>query len=126
MAPNHVRFPLLALAAAAALASAPISAHAGSELNAAQAKKLFNDRGCNACHESGEQRIGPSYQVVALRYSGEYSADPAALIGKLAQKIRFGGAGAWGFIPMISNPSISQEEAESIGRWIMGLKPASP
>lgn len=126
MAPNHARSPLLALAAAALLASAPISAHAGPELNAAQAKKLFNDRGCNACHGTEDPRIGPPYQVVALRYSAEYAADPAALIDKLAQKIRFGGAGAWGFIPMISNPSISQEEAESISRWIMGLKPGSP
>lgn len=95
------------------------------ELDAASAKKRFNDRGCNACHEVGEQRIGPPYQLVALRYASEYDADPAALIDKLATKIRHGGAGAWGQVPMISNPNIDAAEAESISRWIMSLRPAA-
>lgn len=125
MSSRHT-FLLPAFAALALLAASAFPAHAGSELDAAQAKKLFNVRGCNACHEAGEQRIGPSYQVVAMRYSGEFTTDPDGLIGKLAAKIRHGGAGAWGFVPMISNPSISQEEAESISRWIMGLRPATP
>lgn len=114
------------LATVVLLAAVTPTAHAGSELDAKQAKKLFNDRGCNACHEAREQRIGPSYQVVSLRYTGEFKADPAAVIGKLAAKIRHGGAGAWGAVPMISNPSISQEEAESISRWIMTLGPDAP
>lgn len=124
MSPRH-SFLLPVFAATALLAAVTSTAHA-SELDAAQAKKLFNVRGCNACHEAGEQRIGPSYQVVAMRYSGEFTTDPAGLIGKLAAKIRHGGAGAWGFVPMISNPSISQEEAESISRWIMSLRPVTP
>ena len=113
--------------AVALLAILSFSVHAQAELDAAQAKSLFNVRGCNACHETGEQRIGPPYQVVALRYAAAYAADPVALIDQLAVKIRHGGAGAWGSVPMVSNPSISQEEAESISRWIMGLKqPTSP
>ena len=63
---------------------------------------------------------------MALRYSSEFATDPVGLIDKLAVKIRHGGAGAWGFVPMISNPSISQSEAESISRWIMSLKPVAP
>lgn len=125
MSSRHT-FVLPVFATLALLAALTSPAHAGTELDAVQAKKLFNVRGCNACHEAAEQRIGPSYQVVAMRYSGEFASDPAALIGKLAAKIRHGGAGAWGFVPMISNPSISQEEAESISRWIMSLKPVTP
>ena len=122
----HARSPLPALAATALFAAVSFSAHATSDLDAAQARKLFNTRGCNACHEANEQRIGPSYQVVAMRYSGEFAADPVGLIDKLAVKIRYGGAGAWGTVPMVSNPAIPQDEAESISRWIMSLKPPAP
>lgn len=113
----------LCRAAAALLLSASLSA-TGAPLDAAGAKRLFNDRGCNACHETGEQRIGPPYQAVALRYSADHERDPAAVEAALAAKIRFGGAGAWGFVPMISNPAIDQDEALRITRWIMGLKEA--
>ncbi len=97
---------------------------AAAELDDASAKKLFNDRGCNACHEAEGQRIGPPYLAVALRYSGAYKQDPQAQLDALAAKIRFGGAGAWGFVPMISNPNISEDEAQDIARWILDLKPA--
>ncbi len=120
---RHARSAGPALAALALLAALAIPAHAAPDLDAAQAKKLFNTRGCNACHESHEQRIGPSYQVVALRYSGEFAADPVGMVDRLAVKIRYGGAGAWGMVPMVSNPAISQEEAASISRWILALKP---
>lgn len=125
MTTRPARTPFPVIAAAMLLASISSSAPAA-ELDAAQAKTLFNTRGCNACHGAEEQRIGPSYQVVSMRYSGEFAADPVALIEKLATKIRYGGAGAWGMVPMVSNPSISQAEAESISRWIMSLKPPAP
>ncbi|TDU31288.1 cytochrome c551/c552 [Panacagrimonas perspica] len=122
------RSPFHGLAAATLLAAFSFSfaAHAEAELDAAQAKKLFNARGCNACHGAEEQRIGPSYQVIAMRYSGEYATDAVGLVEKLATKIRYGGTGAWGMVPMISNPTISQVEAESISRWILSLKPPAP
>lgn len=114
------------LVAAVVLAASPWSALAAPVLDSAQAKSLFNTRGCNACHEAEEQRIGPSYQVVALRYAGERAADPVGTVDKLAAKIRHGGAGAWGSVPMVSNPAISAAEAESISRWILDYKAAAP
>lgn len=92
-------------------------------LTDAQAKTLFNERGCNACHAVDEQRIGPPFRIVALRYAGDYAKDPDALTSRLAQKVRFGGAGAWGYIPMVANPTVSADEAQTIARWILGLKP---
>ena len=94
------------------------------ELDDADAKLAFRLRGCNACHEVDEQRIGPPYRAIALRYAADHASDPLARENALAAKIRFGGAGAWGVVPMISNPSISQDEAISIARWIMRLQQA--
>lgn len=91
------------------------------DLDDAGAKQFFNAKGCNACHANNEMRIGPPYIAVAARYAAEPRDERIAL---LAAKIRAGGAGAWGTIPMISNPSVSQEDAERVVRWIFTLTPA--
>jgi cytochrome c len=93
-----------------------------SPLTDAQAKKLFNARSCNACHEVDETRIGPAYRAVALRYR---DGSPDTL-SWLATKIVVGGAGSWGAVPMISNPAVSPDEARAIARWILGLARSEP
>jgi cytochrome c len=105
----------LALALTSALAAAASAAE--SALTDAQAKKLFNVRSCNACHEVEEPRIGPPYRAVALRYR---QGAPDTL-DWLATKIRHGGAGSWGNVPMISNPAVSRDEARAMARWILDL-----
>lgn len=84
----------------------------------ASAKKFFNDRGCNACHGLDEQRIGPSYRNVAARYAG----DGPGQVDRLITKIRLGGGGAWGVVPMISNPNVAPDEAEKVVRWILSQR----
>ena len=90
------------------------------ELDDAAAKQLFNAKGCNACHATQEMRIGPPYVAVAARYAADPREERVAL---LATKILEGGAGAWGYVPMISNPSLSREDAERVARWILALQP---
>lgn len=119
MASAVARYILASLAVLPFAACPAVGAAAG--LDAASAKKFFNDKGCNACHGLDEARIGPPYQAIAARYA----ADPSGRVEKLAAKIRFGGAGAWGVVPMISNPRVSQEEAEAVAQWILNLRPAN-
>lgn len=90
--------------------------------NDSTARAFFNAHQCNACHEVDEQRIGPAFRDVAIRYE---DASPNH-IDWLAQKILHGGAGSWGFVPMVSSPDVSQEDARAISRWIFELdeKPA--
>lgn len=92
------------------------------ELTDAEAKRLFNERRCNACHAVDEMRIGPPFRAVALRYQ---DGAPES-IERLATKIIVGGAGAWGNVPMVANPAISPEEARAIVRWILPLARAKP
>lgn len=108
--------PLAALVAVAATASA-----AAPTLTDAQAKKFFNDNGCNACHGADEFRIGPSYRAVALRYADASSET----VDWLAAKVVNGGAGSWGVVPMIGNPAIAREDARAIARWILQLSDSS-
>ena len=111
------RFAAATLLALVAGGSAP-AAESGA-LSDADAKKLFNARSCNACHAVDETRIGPAFRSIALRY---HDTSPAT-VDWLAVKIVHGGAGAWGSVPMVSNPAISPQEARALARWILALKP---
>ena len=100
---------------AIALFSAPARA---ADLSDAEAKRFFNDHGCNACHAVDEARIGPPFRAVAIRYAANAEA-----LATLTQKVRFGGAGSWGTVPMISYPTLAEEDAQAVTRWILNLKP---
>lgn len=91
------------------------------DLSEVAARAFFNDKGCNACHGVDETRIGPSYRIIAARYAGA----PADVVAFLGWKIRWGGAGAWGVVPMISHPAVSSQEADAAVRWILGLEGSS-
>lgn len=102
-----------------ALAALAIPASAAAEFDDQTAKSFFNLHGCNACHATAEYRIGPPYEAVGVRWA----SDPEGRVQILAAKIRHGGAGAWGMVPMISNLRITPEEAEAISRWILRQRP---
>jgi len=99
---------LVAVVAAAALGHAS-PAHADAEL--ARAKN------CMACHAVDKKLIGPSYKDVALKYANDKNAVPL-----LAKKVRDGGVGVWGQIPMPANPQVSAEEAAKLVNWVLGQK----
>jgi len=98
------------------------SASTESRWSDAQAKKFFNDAGCNGCHATDETRIGPSYRSIAMRYAGE----PVAEANRLTLKIQRGGGGAWGWVPMVSNPRLSSEQTRDAVTWILQLPEQAP
>lgn len=80
-------------------------------------RELLTKRACLSCHTLERPLIGPPFAVVAERYRG----DPAAR-GQLAQKIRAGGAGAWGSVAMPPNTGISDAELKTIIDWVLSRK----
>jgi cytochrome c len=80
-------------------------------------QELFNRSNCLACHGIDQKRVGPSMKQVAARYRGDAGA-PA----KLAHKIREGGAGAWGELPMPPQPQVSEADAKALAVFILALK----
>jgi len=78
---------------------------------------LFKQSGCLACHSIDKQAIGPSYAEVAAKYRG----DPFAAT-KLAEKIKKGGAGAWGKVPMPPHPALSEADLKTMVNYILALK----
>jgi len=54
---------------------------------------------------------------VAAKYASD--KDAAA---KLAKKIREGGTGVWGQVPMPANPQVSEADALTLAKWVMTVK----
>lgn len=87
------------------------AAHAQSPEELAKAKN------CLACHMVDKKLVGPSYKEVAAKYAGQKDA-----VAKLSQKVRAGGVGVWGQVPMPANPQVNEKEAETLVQWILSLK----
>ena len=84
---------------------------------AAQAsEELAKKYNCLACHQTDKKLVGPSYQEVAAKYKGQ--ADAPAL---LAKKVKEGGVGVWGQIPMPPNPTVPDADLKALVAWVLGM-----
>ena len=72
---------------------------------------------CLTCHKIDEPMTGPSYRAIAEKYAGA----PNDAITALASTIIKGGSGNWGNVPMTPHPSLSQDDAETMVRYILEL-----
>jgi cytochrome c len=91
----------------AALAALP--AHAQEDL----AKK----NNCFACHAVDKKVVGPAYKDVAAKYRNDKTAE-----AKLVDKVKKGGSGVWGQIPMPPNSAVSDADVKTLVHWILSLK----
>lgn len=72
---------------------------------------------CLTCHKIEDKLVGPAYRDVANKYDNSEET-----VKKLADKVKNGGTGAWGEVPMPANAAISIEDAEAAVRYILLLK----
>ena len=70
---------------------------------------------CLTCHREIERSIGPAFTSIANKY--KYASD--TIKDKLSQKIRIGGPGSWGTVPMAPHPGLSKANADSIVKYIL-------
>ncbi|HZH05422.1 MAG TPA: c-type cytochrome [Lautropia sp.] len=79
--------------------------------------ELARAKNCMACHAADKKLIGPAYKDVALKYASDRNA-----AAKLVKKVREGGVGVWGQIPMPANPQVSADEANRLVTWVLGQR----
>ncbi|OGA05076.1 MAG: hypothetical protein A3H35_04800 [Betaproteobacteria bacterium RIFCSPLOWO2_02_FULL_62_17] len=84
---------------------------------AQDAAKLAQDKACLACHQIDKKLVGPSYKEIAKKYAADKGAE-----AKLMKKVREGGTGTWGQIPMPPNAAVSEKEAQILVKWILSRK----
>ena len=78
--------------------------------------ELAKQKNCLACHAVDKKLVGPSYKDIAAKYKADKNA-PAVL----AKKIREGGVGVWGQIPMPANPQVNEQEAQALAKWVLSM-----
>lgn len=83
----------------------------------AAGEELIKKSDCLTCHKVDVKLLGPAYQEVAAKYPATEEN-----IELLAGKIIKGGAGNWGDIPMAPHPSISENDAKEMVKYILSLK----
>lgn len=84
---------------------------------APSAEPLLKQYACIACHQVGTKVVGPAYKDVAAKYRGNADAEKT-----LIAKVKAGGVGNWGQIPMPPNPTVPDADLKSIIDWILALK----
>jgi len=80
-------------------------------------QKLLNASACLGCHALDKRVVGPSFREVAAKHAG----DPGAA-ERLAAKIRTGGQGPWGVVPMPPNSGLSDADLKTLAGWVLGQK----
>ncbi|MBS0319063.1 MAG: c-type cytochrome [Proteobacteria bacterium] len=83
--------------------------------NDAKMTALADRSGCLVCHGLTSKIVGPGYSDVAAKYHG----DPAAQ-ARLEAKVKAGGAGAWGAVPMPAQTQLSDADVHALVQWILG------
>lgn len=78
---------------------------------------LANSKNCLACHQLDKKLVGPAYKDIAAKYRADSGAE-----AKLAKKVREGGIGVWGQVPMAPNPAVTEAEARTLVKWILAMK----
>ncbi|HEX5307050.1 MAG TPA: c-type cytochrome [Dyella sp.] len=120
--PPHRFAPRVALLAlmAAGVAVPTLAAYAGdSTMSAGETKARASN--CFSCHAVDHKLVGPAYQAVADRYAGQGDDTVAMLV----KKIKMGGAGNWGEVPMTAHPELSDADITEMVQWILSLHGAA-
>ena len=73
---------------------------------------------CTTCHVvKGAKTIGPTYADVAKKYAGQKDAE-----AKLAEKVKKGGQGVWGQVPMPPNAAVPDADVKTLVKWVLSTK----
>jgi cytochrome c551/c552 len=78
-------------------------------------RALLASNSCTACHGINSKIVGPGFNEIAAKNKDRADAE-SYLVGK----IKNGGAGVYGPVPMPAQPQVSDADALTMARWIVG------
>lgn len=107
---------LMALAAVVGLMAVDA---AGAAVTQEQAMALIKDKklDCMTCHAIDKKLIGPSWKDIGAKYRGQAGAK-----AKLVEKVKKGGSGNWGNVPMTPHPTASNADLGTLVGFILTLE----
>jgi cytochrome c len=104
------------LVACAVVACVVLAAAGNAAVSDAEGTELATKYKCQTCHGMDKKLVGPAFKDIAKKYAGDASA-----LEKLEAKVRDGGTGVWGPIPMPPN-SVPDADLKTLVEWILSLK----
>jgi len=75
---------------------------------------MFKNENCSACHAMSTKLVGPSIADISAKYQGQSGA-----VDKLMTKVKNGGSGVWGPIPMPPQSQLSEEDRNALVVWVL-------
>lgn len=82
-------------------------------------QRLLGESDCKTCHAPDKRTVGPGFMEIATRYKGKNMQQ------MLVNKVRNGGSGNWGEVPMAAHPQVSKDDIAKMVDYILALsKPA--
>src|SRR5258706_3427062 len=99
----------------AAVAALAVALPAASPARASE--ELAKKHACFACHTVDKKMVGPSYKDVAAKYRGDKGGE-----AKLVDKVKKGGTGVWGQVPMPPNAAVPDADIQALVKWILSQK----
>ena len=85
--------------------------------NAQAQEALAKSSGCMNCHAVDTKKVGPAFKDVAAKYKGNAKAQ-----AMLEEKVKKGGVGVWGQVPMPPNSAVKDEDIKKLVAWVLSLK----
>jgi len=89
------------------LTGAALALAAGASFAGEPGEDAMTKAGCMACHTKDKKLVGPAFKDIAAKYKGQ-----ADIVPKLMDKVRKGGSGNWGPVPMAPNPPDKINDAD--------------
>ncbi|MFM0626261.1 c-type cytochrome [Paraburkholderia xenovorans] len=100
-------------------ALAGVVAPAAHAADASRGRLVANANACMGCHAVDRKLVGPSFQQIAAKYKGDAQAS-----AKLSRKVKDGGSGVWGMIPMPAHQSMSDADIRTVVDWVLAGAPS--
>jgi cytochrome c len=80
---------------------------------------IARSNACLGCHAVDRKLVGPGFAQVAAKYKGDPQAQK-----RLETKVRDGGSGVWGVIPMPAHPRMSDADIKTVVQWVLEGAPS--
>lgn len=90
---------------------------AAGSAQAQKADELLKKHACTACHAIDKKLVGPAYIDVAAKYKGDAKASSV-----LMEKVKKGGVGNWGQIPMPPNAQVPDADIKTMVTYVLSIK----
>ncbi len=93
----------------------PVADAAPAQGAALNPREIANRNACLACHAVDQKLGGPALREVGSKYAARSDAE-----AYVSGKIKSGGVGVWGQVPMPPQAGLKDDEATALARWILG------